>query len=214
MTTSLLSANFVRSFLKSGMIAMMLALNLGLGAQAQVPRAEAVAPTGTESNYVLSANDLVKLTVFQENDLETTVRISKDGTVTFPLIGAVKIGGHSPQDAAKTVRDLLAKDYLVNPQVNLTVMEYSKRRFIVLGQVQRPGAYEMPDRDSVRLLQAIGMAGGYTRIADPSKITLKRTVSGKETLLKLNAKRMANGDVNSEFEVQPGDVISVGESLF
>src|SRR6266853_2192589 len=214
MTTSLLSANFVRSFLKSGMIAMMLALNLGLGAQAQVPRAEAVAPTGTESNYVLSANDLVKLTVFQENDLETTVRISKDGTVTFPLIGAVKIGGHSPQDAAKTVRDLLAKDYLVNPQVNLTVMEYSKRRFIVLGQVQRPGAYEMPDRDSVRLLQAIGMAGGYTRIADPSKITLKRTVSGKETLLKLNAKRMANDDVNSEFEVQPGDVISVGESLF
>jgi len=59
---------------------------------------------------------------------------------------------------------MLAKDYLVNPQVNLTVMEYSKRRFIVLGQVQRPGAYDMPDRDSVRLLQAIGMAGGYTRI--------------------------------------------------
>jgi protein involved in polysaccharide export with SLBB domain len=180
---------------------------------AEVPKAEAVTG-GNESNYVLSANDLVKLTVFQESDLETTVRVSKDGTVTFPLIGAVKIGGKTPQDAAKLVRDLLAKDYLVNPQVNLTVIEYSKRRFIVLGQVQRPGAFDMPDRDSMRLLQAIGMAGGYTRIADPGKITLKRTVNGKENVFKLNAKRMASGDDTAEFEILPGDVITVGESLF
>ena len=197
-------------------IAFVLAFSLAIAgfALGQIPRAEVVSPSTASNNYVLSANDLVKLTVFQENDLETTVRISKDGTVTFPLIGAVRIGGKTAQDAARTVRDMLARDYLVNPQVNLTVMEYAKRRFIVLGQVQRPGAYEMPDRDSVRLLQAIGMDGGYTRIADPSKITLKRTANGRETLLKLNAKKMANGDVNSEFEVQPGDVITVGESLF
>jgi polysaccharide export outer membrane protein len=66
----------------------------------------------------------------------------------------------------------------------------------------------------MRLLQAIGMAGGYTRIADPGKITLKRTVNGKEGVFKLNAKRMASGDATSEFEVLPGDVITVGESLF
>lgn len=188
-------------------------LLMGALAGAQVPKAEP-ASVGGESNYVLSANDLVKLTVFQEPDLETTVRVSKDGTVTFPLIGAVKIGGRTSQDAAKAVRDLLAKDYLVNPQVNLTVMEYTKRRFIVLGQVQRPGAYDMPDRDSMRLLQAIGMAGGYTRIADPGKITLKRTSNGRENLIKLNAKKMAAGDGTSEFEVLAGDVITVGESIF
>lgn len=167
-----------------------------------------------ESNYLLAANDLIKLSVFQENDLETTVRISKDGTVTFPLIGVVKVAGKTPQSAAKLVRDLLAKDYLVNPQVNLTVMEYSKRRFIVLGQVQRPGAFDMPDRDSVTLLQAIGMAGGYTRIADPSRITVKRNRNGQDGLFKLNAKRMASGDAGGEFEILPGDVITVGESLF
>lgn len=204
------SLRFVR---RVSILALALWFALGFCVDAQVPKTEPV--TGSnESNYVLSANDLVKLTVFQEADLETTVRVSKDGTVTFPLIGPVKIGGKSPQDAAKIVRDLLAKDFLVNPQVNLTVMEYSKRRFIVLGQVQRPGAFDMPDRDSVRLLQAIGMAGGYTRIADPSKISLKRSVNGKETLFKLNAKRMANGDTTSEFEILPGDVITVGESLF
>lgn len=186
-------------------------------AGAQVPRAQPVAEAssgGTESNYALSANDMVKLKVFQEDDLESSVRISKDGTATFPLIGPVKIGGKSPQDAAKLIRDLLAKDYLVNPQVNLTVMEYAKRRFVVLGQVQRPGSYDMPDRDSMRLLQAIGMAGGYTRIADPGKIMLKRSVGGKEEIFKLNAKSMAKGDSKAEFEVLPGDVITVGESIF
>ncbi len=180
---------------------------------AKPPVAEAV-PSGGENNYVLSPNDLIKLTVFQENDLETTVRISKDGSVTFPLVGQVKIGGKSPQDAAKIVRDLLAKDFLVNPQVNLTVMEYSKRRFVVLGQVQRPGSYDMPDRDAMYLLQAIGMAGGYTRIADASKITLRRTINGKEDVIKLNAKSLAKEGSKADFEIQSGDVITVGESIF
>ena len=196
------------------LIAWLLAVTL---APAQAPRAQAVAEgssSGPGSNYLLSANDMVKVKVFQEDDLESTLRVSKDGTATFPLIGVVKIGGKSPQEAAKLIRDLLAKDYLVNPQVNLTVMEYAKRRFVVLGQVQRPGSYDMPDRDSMRLLQAIGMAGGYTRIADPGKITLKRTQGGKEEVFKLNAKNMAKGDSKTEFEVLPGDVITVGESIF
>lgn len=165
-------------------------------------------------SYLLSANDLIKMSVFEEADLETTVRISSDGTVTFPLIGSVKVAGKTPQAAASLVRELYAKDYLVNPQVNLTVMEYSKRRFIILGQVQRPGTFDMPDRDSVTLLQAVGMAGGYSRIADPSKITVKRNSNGKEAVIKINGKRMASGEENVNFEVVPGDIISVGESLF
>ncbi len=180
----------------------------------QSPRPEPPKQTAGGGTYVLSANDLIKMSVFEEADLETTVRISSDGTVTFPLIGTVKVVGKTPQVAAGLVRELYAKDYLVNPQVNLTVMEYAKRRFIILGQVQRPGTFDMPDRDSVSLLQAIGMAGGYSRIADAAKITVKRTVSGKETLVKVNGKRMASGEENVNFEVLPGDIISVGESLF
>jgi len=196
-----------------GVIFLLLGMLAGRVAHAQVPRAEAV-HAGTGANYLLSANDLIRMSVFEETDLETTVRISIDGTVTFPLIGVVKVAGKTPQAAAGLVRELYAKDYLVNPQVNLTVIEYSKRRFIVLGQVQRPGTFDMPDRDSVNLLQAIGMAGGYTRIGDPGKITVKRTTNGKETVIKVNGKRMASGEENVTLEVQPGDVISVGESIF
>jgi len=177
-----------------------------------IPVASAVSES--ESNYVLAPNDLVKLTVFQEADLESTVRIAKDGSTIFPLIGPVKIGGKTVQEGSRLIREMLAKDYLVNPQVSLTVMEYAKRRFVVLGQVQRPGAYEMPDRDSVGLLQAIGMAGGYTRVADPGKITVKRNQGGRDDVIKINAKNLAKGTNQKEFEVAPGDVITVGESLF
>ena len=202
-----------RFFAHFGIFLLLLGIFVGRQSPAQAPKTE-VARTAADASYFLSANDLIKMTVFEESELETTVRVSSDGTVTFPLIGAVKVGGKTPQAAAKAVRDLYAKDYLVNPQVNLVVMEYAKRRFIVLGQVQKPGTFEMPDRDKVNLLQAVGMAGGYTRIADPAKITVKRSGGGKETLIKVNGKHMASGGEDVNFEVQPGDVITVGESVF
>ncbi len=155
---SLLRARFVSHL---GILMLLLAMFSAGKAPAQNPKPDDAHPAAATS-YLLAANDLIKMSVFEENDLETTVRISSDGTVTFPLIGAVKVAGKTPQAAAKTVRELYAKDYLVNPQVNLTVIEYSKRRFIILGQVQRPGTFDMPDRDAVNILQAIGMAGGYT----------------------------------------------------
>ena len=97
--------------------------------------------------------------------------------------------------------------------MTLTVFEYGKRRFTVLGEVQKSGTFDMPEREKVTLLDAIAMAGGYTRIADPSKVTLKRKENGKETIVRLNAKKMAK-DNRETFEIQPGDVITVGESLF
>jgi polysaccharide export outer membrane protein len=167
-----------------------------------------------QTNYRLSANDLLSIAVFQEDDLTTTVRISKDGTINFPLIGIVKIGDKTAHEAARVIEDLLAKDYLVNPQVTLTVLEFSKRKFTILGQVMKPNTYDMPDDSTLNLLQAIGLAGGYTRIANPSKITLKRQEGSRETVYKLDAKSMARSESIKRFEVLPGDTITVGESLF
>lgn len=169
---------------------------------------------GPRANYVLAPNDLVGIKVFQEDDLETKVRISKDGTITFPLVGVVRIGGKSPQEAAKAIRDMLAKGYLINPQVTVSVLEYTKYRLTVLGQVQKPGSYDFPDRERLTLLEAIGMAGGYTRIADPGKVVVKRVLNGQESVFRVNAKTMASRANSSAFEVLPGDVITVGESIF
>lgn len=176
---------------------------------AAIPQPAAVAP----EDYVLSPGDIVEVKVFQEDDLDTIARISQDGVIVFPLIGRVSIGGQTPQNAARLIQELLGKDYLVNPHVNVNVNEYTKRRITVLGEVQKPGSYDLPDRVTIPLLEAIGMAGGYTRVADPSRITVKRKVNDRISVMRLNAKKMA-GSSTASFEVLPGDIINVGESLF
>ncbi|PTX98031.1 polysaccharide biosynthesis protein [Spartobacteria bacterium LR76] len=167
------------------------------------------------SNYRLTANDLLDFRVFQEPELDAVIRLSGDGTASFPLVGNVTIGGKTVSEAVDILKARYRDGYLVSPQVSLTVRTYAKQRFTVLGQVQKPGAYEMQGTEAVSLLQAIGLAGGYTRIADPSNITVKRRESdGKERVIRFNAKRMAKGGDDASFMLKAGDVVSVGESLF
>lgn len=167
------------------------------------------------SNYKLTPNDLLDFRVFQEGDLDAVIRISGDGTATFPLVGVVSIGGKTIGEAIDLLRARYMDGFLVSPQINLTVRTYAKQRFTILGQVQKPGAYDMQGNEEVSLLQAIGLAGGYTRIADPGNITVKRReANGMEKVIKFNAKRMARGGDDASFAVKPGDVITVGESLF
>ena len=163
--------------------------------------------------YALAPNDVVLLKVYQEEDLQAQVRINKDGTVTLPLIGLVTVGGKTIDEAASIITSKFDDGYLVNPQVTLTIVEYGKRRFTVLGQVQRPGTYEMPSEDAVNLLQAISMAGGYTRIGAPWKITLQRTVDGAQKIFKLDADAMSKDKNGKPFEILPDDTITVGEKL-
>ena len=176
----------------------------------------AQSPLEKDQNYRLAPNDLLDFRVFQEPELDAVVRLSGDGTASFALIGPVQIGGRTISDSLELIKARYRDGYLKNPQVSLTVRSYAKKLFTILGQVQKPGSYDMQGTNQITLLQAIGMAGGYTRIADSSNVTIKRLgdESGRDQVLKLNAKRMARGEDKSTFYIQAGDVISVGESLF
>ncbi len=156
----------------------------------------------------------MQVKVYQEEDLTSVSRIGREGTITMPLLGSVKVVSNSLEQATIIVRDLLAKDYLVDPQVNLNVTEFAKRRFTVLGQVQRPSTYDMPSDESVSLLQAIAMAGGYTRIGNAHKITVQRTAGTENLVIHLDAAAMALKKEAKPFEILPDDVIVVGEKLF
>jgi polysaccharide export outer membrane protein len=169
---------------------------------------------GTAANYRLSPNDLIYVKVFQEDDLDSTLRVSEDGTIIFPLIGGVKIAGQSVEAATRTIHDLLDARFLVNPQVTLTVLAYANRHITVLGQVQKPGDYNLRDQGSVSLLQAVGMAGGFTRLANSADIIVKRSVNGGEKILRLNGKTMASDERSEPFVVLPGDTITVSERFF
>lgn len=169
---------------------------------------------GQQGNYLLGANDFVEVTVFQEDDLATKARVGYDGTITVPLVGSVKIGGKSVDEAAQVIRARLAKGYLVNPQVNVSVTEFAKRLVTVIGEVQKGGTYEFPNQGPLDLLQAIGLAGGYSKIANPGKIFVKRRVNGKEEVYQLNGKTMGAKAGGKNFEILPGDTVTVAESIF
>jgi polysaccharide export outer membrane protein len=164
--------------------------------------------------YVLCPSDVVQVKVYQEDDLESKLRISRDGTTTFPLIGVINLGGKTVDQAATLIREELAKDYLVNPQVSVSVLEYAKRRFTVLGQVQKPGTYEIPNEESVFFLQAIAMAGGYTRLANRGNVMVTRTIAGRKTAVSLDVNHAASDPNTPQFTILPDDIITVSERIF
>ena len=168
----------------------------------------------TTNSYKLSPEDLLDFRVIQEPDMDAVIRISGDGLAIFPMIGPVKIGGLTTAEATSLVAARLRDGYLGNPQVSITVRTYAMKLFTILGQVQRPGAYNMQGLDEISLLEAIGMAGGYTPIADQGSVTVKRLVDGHESIMKFNAKKMAQGKDHATFKIHPQDTITVGESLF
>ncbi len=184
-------------------------------AAAQAPAAPSVsvAPRAP-SNYRLSPNDLVEVKVFQEDDMDWTVRVAKDGAVNLPVVGQINVANKTSDELGAEVRARLQDGYLVHPQVNVTVLEFSKRRFTILGQVQKPGQIDFPDNSSVNLLQAIGMAGGYTKAAAPSRVYVKRRVGSKEVVLTMDARRMARNPEAEPFQILPDDTITVAETFF
>src|SRR4029450_10832155 len=117
--------------------------------------------------------------------------------------------------AASKITELYSRDYLVNPKINVTLLSYARRRFTILGQIGHPGVIEMPDSspEGIDLLEAIAMAGGYTRIAAPERITVRRHNASGGQILKGNAELFPKGK-GGGFPVQPGDTITVGESIF
>ncbi|HEY6232012.1 MAG TPA: polysaccharide biosynthesis/export family protein [Pyrinomonadaceae bacterium] len=168
------------------------------------------------SGYVLQPNDQVAVEVFGEDDLRTNGRLNAEGNLSLPLLGSVRLSGLTLSQATSRVTELYGRDYLVNPKVNVMLVGYAKRRFTVLGQVNRPGSYEMPEGSpgGVDLLEAIAMAGGYTRIAAPERISVRRqNASGSDQIIKVDAKRLARKG-GGNFVVQPGDTVTVAESIF
>jgi len=162
--------------------------------------------------HALRPNDTIEVRVFQEPELDAKVTLSQEGKVALPLIGEVAVGGMSAADASKAITTKYKEGYLANPSVTVVISDYAKQRFTILGAINKPGSFFFPAGETVSLLQAVGMAGGYSRLASPAKIMIKRA-NAKEPL-KVDAKKMAKDGSASTFMIQPGDVITIGESLW
>ncbi len=164
-------------------------------------------------DYVLKAGDTVEMVIFHEPDLSIRSRLGKDGMVQLPLLGEIKLQGLTIRAATALLRNKYNADYIVDPQIYLNIAAFNSRKFNIIGQVQRPGTYEFSGGEDLGLLEAIAMAGGFTRIADRGHIIVKRKEGDSFRTLKVNAKKIA-GDGKDKFPIEPGDVINVGESWY
>jgi polysaccharide export outer membrane protein len=202
--------------LTSRLLRLLFSIVLGLclaGCQTPPESSEMLAAIDESSPsdiYHLRVGDIIQVDVFQEPGMTTRQRVQGDGTISVGLIGRVRVLGESVEQAADRISKLLDKKYLINPQVNVTVLAYSPRRFTVWGQVQRPGSYVIPPEQQVSLPEAIAMAGGNSNIGNLRKVFVSRKKDGGVKRIRIDAL----SPTAQYFDVREGDVIFVTETIF
>lgn len=185
---------------------------LSLGAQDLGLTSSDSQPSRASDDYILQPLDLLQIRVFQEPAMDREVRMSREAAVMLPLIGRVNLGGTTIRQAEELVQELYDRDYLVNPQINITVLEYARRTVNVLGSVGNPGEIAFPREEGLTLLEAISRAGGFTRLADRKKIRLTRQTDSDDAVnFIVNADEMIEGDSAEQWSLQTGDLIFVPE---
>jgi len=157
----------------------------------------------------LGAGDNVRITVFQYPDLTTETRVSPRGTITFPMVGEVKIGGLTPAGASNEIaRQLKRGKFMLNPQVTVVMTQLRSRQVSVLGQVNKPGRYALEDSNT-RLTDVLALAGGVSPVgADTVSIVLNR--DGKMQKMEIDVAEMVRtGDLSKNVEIENGDTVYV-----
>ena len=165
--------------------------------------------------YKLQPTDVITINVHGQPDLTTKTRLTADGYITFPLLGKVSASGLTVPELEQKLKELLEKDYLVNAQVLVFIEEYNARQVSVIGEVNTPGKYELPGEKDMTLMQAIAMAGCFTKFADLTKTKIMRMEDGKKKTIVINAKDITErGDKDKDIILQAEDIVVVPESFF
>lgn len=177
------------------------------------------AALAVEDDYQVGEGDVLMVKVYDHPDLTTTVRVSGDGTVLFPLVGQLEIMGLTVNKVSEKLGVALADGYIVNPQVSVFVQEFRSRKVVIMGQIGRPGLYELSGPTS--LLELISKAGGLAKDAGARATIHRHNPDGKEEVIQVNLKRLLeDGDssldqllVNDDniFIAQAGMVYITGE---
>lgn len=158
----------------------------------------------------LGSGDVFDVRVYLEPELSGAYRVASDGTILYPLIGKMYLNGKTPTQIAEEIQSGLSR-YIKNPQVYVFVKEFNSRKIFVFGQVQKPGTF--PYEDRMTIIQALTLAGGFSQMAAKNRTYIMRYVSGKESRLTVPLEEIISGNLRN-FELQPGDIIFVPESIF
>lgn len=166
------------------------------------------------ADYRIGPGDTLKVYVFQNEELSTTVPVRPDGKISTPLVEDMVAVGKTPSELARDIEKSLG-EYVKAPKVNVVVMiavsVFSQVK--VIGQVKTPQA--LPYRDGMTILDAVLAVGGLGQFAAGNRAHLVRTENGRQTEIKVKLNALVNnGDMTQNLLLKPGDVLVVPETRF
>jgi polysaccharide export outer membrane protein len=159
------------------------------------------------TDYKIGRQDLLELKVFDLKELDQTVRVADDGSITLPLLGRLDAAGLTKGELEALIARLLEARYVRNPQVTIFVKEYQSKKVAVSGAVKKPDTYEMLGEKT--LLEMISLAGGLDRDLGKEIIIFRPDEQGTQRIAVDLDKLVYEADPTLNVAVLPGDIVYV-----
>ncbi|MBU1564280.1 MAG: SLBB domain-containing protein [Proteobacteria bacterium] len=157
--------------------------------------------------YLVGPGDVISIIVYNNDDLKTKVRVSSNGTIVVPLLGAVNVNKLSISAITDKLTKLFANGYIVNPQINVFVDEFRSRKVVILGNVRNPGIIELSGPTT--FLELVSKAGGFDKDAGDTA-TIKRKVDDKDTVIPINLISLVKGgDLSQNVQINDEDTVYI-----
>jgi polysaccharide export outer membrane protein len=183
----------------------MVMMAMVIFSQSLLAQQSAESQTGQIIEYKIGSKDLLEIKVYELPELNQTVRVAEDGTVSLAVIGKVQASGLTAQELEKKLAAILDEKYTKNAHVTVIIREHQK--IAVIGAVGRPGLYEMAGQTS--LLQILSEAGGLTPQAGKEIHIMRQTESGEKERLVINVDQLMRQSNDANILLQPKDEIIV-----
>jgi polysaccharide export outer membrane protein len=178
------------------------------------------APSQPTLAYKITLTDLLRVDIYQEEDLRTMSRVDAKGNINLPLVSEVHVAGLTISEAQKAVETAYREGrFLRSPQVTINVEAYAAREVSIQGQVRSPGRYPLPIETSMTVLELVTRAGGFTDTAKGTAVNVTRvSPDGKKQVFTIDVDSLLKGkdraNINdNSLMLEPGDIVFVPERL-
>lgn len=163
------------------------------------------------ADYLVGPGDVLGISVYDNEDLTTKVRVSSSGTIVMPLLGQVEVQGGTVNAITDKITRLLADGYLVNPQVNIFIEEYRSKKVVVLGNVRTPGLIELSG--PTNFLELVSKAGGLEKDAGDTATIQRKKDSGAATVIVIDLLALIEkGDLSQNMQITDGDTVFISKA--
>jgi polysaccharide export outer membrane protein len=174
------------------------------------------APAAPSGDYEVGPGDVLDIAVFDNADLSRLPTVQTNGSISLPLLGEVQVAGLTVAEVQRKITNLLAKDYLRNPQVEVKVREFQSQFVSVVGEVNSPG--RKPIRGRMRLVDALLESGGFKASAS-AEVLITRTDGtfddGQPSIsVRISSSATLQDQINLQLVLKNGDIISAMPKSF